>query len=441
MTPAPTALDALATRRRGRRARRCRRPRRGRAPRGRRRRVDPGAATGWLAAVGCTRRDVRGVLRGGRPARGGGGRRPRTCSPGSSAPRTPSRTRRRSPTSCRAACDLGPARIDVIARASATAAVQRPRSTARRRGATEPPSAFDLPRVDPSAFDLSALALPPLPDAGEPDLVAGPRRRSATPRRTTFVPAPDEKPAKTLEELLAELDALVGLDRVKARDPPADAAPARRAPAHRGRADRADADPAPGVPGQPRDRQDDGRAPGRRDLPGARAADQGAPGRGRPLGARRRLPRADRREDVRGRRDGPRRCAVRRRGVRPGRGPVRRRGGEHAGQGHGGPPRRPRGDRRRATPGRWRRSSPPTPGWRAGSPRRSSSTTTPTPSCARSSPATADQGRLRADPRVPDAVRGAGVAADPRRGLRQRSLRPQRAGPGDHPARLAAAGR
>ncbi|KQY25482.1 hypothetical protein ASD16_00355 [Cellulomonas sp. Root485] len=110
-----------------------------------------------------------------------------------------------------AACDLGPAPIDVIARASATAAVQRAAVHGTVARPAEPPSAFDLPRVDPSAFDLSALSLPPLPEAGEPGLVPV----HATPAAgTTFVP--EEKPAKTLEELLAELDALVGLNRVKA---------------------------------------------------------------------------------------------------------------------------------------------------------------------------------------------------------------------------------
>ncbi|WP_246123771.1 AAA family ATPase, partial [Cellulomonas terrae] len=115
-----------------------------------------------------------------------------------------------------AACDLGPAPIDVIARASSTAAVQRaavhgPVPTT----SPEPPSAFDLPRVDPSMFDLSALALPPM---GEESLVpvhGGDRPAPQTmPVGTTFVP--EEKPAKSLEELLAELDALVGLNRVKA---------------------------------------------------------------------------------------------------------------------------------------------------------------------------------------------------------------------------------
>jgi len=79
-----------------------------------------------------------------------------------------------------AACDLGPAEIDVIARASATAAVQR-------AAVGGPPQGTPLP---------------------------GTAQAATPPPGTTF--HPEEKPAKTLEELLAELDALVGLSRVKA---------------------------------------------------------------------------------------------------------------------------------------------------------------------------------------------------------------------------------
>jgi hypothetical protein len=109
-----------------------------------------------------------------------------------------------------AACDLGPAPIDVIARASATAAVQR----AAVSGRVPATPALDLP-----AFDLSALALPPLPTTDEPGLVpVHGSNRTPPPAGTTSVPEekPEEKPAKSLEELLAELDALVGLRRVKA---------------------------------------------------------------------------------------------------------------------------------------------------------------------------------------------------------------------------------
>lgn len=116
-----------------------------------------------------------------------------------------------------AACDLGEAPIDVIARASATAAVQRAAVHGPVASSPEPPSAFDLPRVDLSAFDLPAVALPPMDaEHGLVPVHGGPRPTAAA--GTTVVPAETEpeKPAKTLEELLAELDALVGLDRVKA---------------------------------------------------------------------------------------------------------------------------------------------------------------------------------------------------------------------------------
>ncbi|MET0788364.1 MAG: AAA family ATPase [Cellulomonas sp.] len=115
-----------------------------------------------------------------------------------------------------AACDLGPAEIDVIARASATAAVQRAAVGGPRRAAssprTEPEAGFSLP-------DLSALELPGFE---RPETRRGGGGRAAeTPQAgTTFLPdgsdGPDAKPAKSLEELLAELDALVGLSRVKA---------------------------------------------------------------------------------------------------------------------------------------------------------------------------------------------------------------------------------
>ncbi len=86
-----------------------------------------------------------------------------------------------------AACDLGPAEIDVLARAAATAAVQV--SAGHPPGSAPPPTA---PPVDlPVHLSSSREPVPPDP------------------------PSSAEPPAKTLEELLAELDALVGLDRVK----------------------------------------------------------------------------------------------------------------------------------------------------------------------------------------------------------------------------------
>jgi len=98
-----------------------------------------------------------------------------------------------------AACDLGPAEIEVIARASATAAVQLAAVGGPR------PVAF----ADP---ELRALQLPEahLLDTSRPD----PERTPASSAPAAWTP--EAKPAKSLDELLAELDALVGLSRVKA---------------------------------------------------------------------------------------------------------------------------------------------------------------------------------------------------------------------------------
>jgi len=93
-----------------------------------------------------------------------------------------------------AACDLGPAPIDVIARASATAAVQRD------------------------------AAQEPVPRRAEPQptyrgsAVGGPAGHAAETTSAGVAPATaasNDEPAETLDELLAELDALVGLERVK----------------------------------------------------------------------------------------------------------------------------------------------------------------------------------------------------------------------------------
>lgn len=94
-----------------------------------------------------------------------------------------------------AACDLGPAPIDVIARASATAAVQRD-------AAERPALARPVPPPAPPAgrqWSPEGVTVPVGPGVSSP----------AAPS-----PGPDA-PAPTLDDLLAELDALVGLERVK----------------------------------------------------------------------------------------------------------------------------------------------------------------------------------------------------------------------------------
>ena len=106
-----------------------------------------------------------------------------------------------------------------------------------------------------------------------------------------------EPPPKTLEELLAELDALTGLTEVKAEIHRQVAVLRVEGLRAEGRAQVGDHHPAPGLRRQPRHRQDDGGPAGRRHLPGARPALQGPTGRGRPVRAGRGLPRPDRHED------------------------------------------------------------------------------------------------------------------------------------------------
>ncbi|MGY4646183.1 AAA family ATPase [Cellulomonas sp. URHB0016] len=106
-----------------------------------------------------------------------------------------------------AACDLGPASIDVIARASATAAVQQ--GAARHPGS---PQVTVRPAPEPWPPDgPDGSVLPATPET----LASGTVAQSARPGSVPVpVPVPDE-PAPTLDDLLADLDALVGLERVK----------------------------------------------------------------------------------------------------------------------------------------------------------------------------------------------------------------------------------
>jgi AAA lid domain-containing protein len=99
---------------------------------------------------------------------------------------------------------------------------------------------------------------------------------------------PPEKPLPTLEELLAELDSLVGLDGVKTEVRHRPKYSACRVTRRRGLAN-ARHDPASRVRRQPRHREDDRRPARRRHLPRDRRAPQGPPRRVRSLGARRRM--------------------------------------------------------------------------------------------------------------------------------------------------------
>ena len=188
-----------------------------------------------------------------------------------------------------------------------------------------------------------------------------------------------------MEELLAELDEMIGLARVKKEIHRQVALLTVEKMRDGGGPQGAADEPAPDLRRQPRHRQDDGRSAHRRDLPRPRAAPAGPARRGRPQRARRRLRRADRDEDRRGLREGHGRGALHRRGLRPDRRPVRRGGGQHPRQGDGGPPRGARRHRRRLSRPDGRASSARTPAWQADSRRRSSSTTTPTRSCSPSS--------------------------------------------------------
>jgi Holliday junction resolvasome RuvABC ATP-dependent DNA helicase subunit len=102
-----------------------------------------------------------------------------------------------------AACSLGEPNLDVISRAAVAAATQL-----RAAGVARPTQAADV-HLD-AALDTS-----PVP-------AAGPTATAATALAATAVPdvavAKDEVPApKTLPELLADLDALTGLERVKSQ--------------------------------------------------------------------------------------------------------------------------------------------------------------------------------------------------------------------------------
>ena len=96
-----------------------------------------------------------------------------------------------------AACSLGEPNLDVISRAALAAAAQL-----RGAGVARPTQAADV-HLD------AALDVRPVPVTGG----SAPAVAPAGPAPASFVPA--TPPAKSLAELLAELDALTGLERVK----------------------------------------------------------------------------------------------------------------------------------------------------------------------------------------------------------------------------------
>lgn len=111
-----------------------------------------------------------------------------------------------------AACDLGDAPLDVIARASTTAAVHL--AAARATAPDMAPTSSG-----PAARTPAGSAAPghPSSPAPGPDTPGGPGTSGSTATATlgTAVAAEPEPDPRTLDELLAELDALIGLRRVK----------------------------------------------------------------------------------------------------------------------------------------------------------------------------------------------------------------------------------
>ena len=159
----------------------------------------PGAAADW--ARGGGRRQHPGLLRRGQPrpplARGAHGDPQPARGPAVPAHRRP--TPRRWPRWPSAACELGEPTMRVIGNASVAAAAQLVRRAAPAAGAG------DLGCGAPSRRRPAAHARA---DAAPAAVTPARRQRAGTGRHR-------RQPAKSLEELLAELDALIGLQRVK----------------------------------------------------------------------------------------------------------------------------------------------------------------------------------------------------------------------------------
>ncbi len=120
-------------------------------------------------------------------------------------------------------------------------------------------------------------------------------------------PAAPQEPARPLEELLAELDGLVGLAPVKAEVKlVTNLLQVQKLRKERG-LPVVETQPAPRVHGQPRHGQDDRRPPAGPDLPDPRRGREGPPGRDRPRRPRRRVRGPDRAQGEGGLR--PRRSA------------------------------------------------------------------------------------------------------------------------------------
>lgn len=112
-----------------------------------------------------------------------------------------------------AACDLGDAPLDVIARASTTAAVHL--SAADAAGERRPSDPLSAAPWTPSVPRPSVPGVV-APDGGAAQAPTTAPTADATAGVATAVAAQEPEPEpRTLDELLAELDALIGLRRVK----------------------------------------------------------------------------------------------------------------------------------------------------------------------------------------------------------------------------------
>ncbi len=320
----------------------------------------PGAAQAWAAALGL---DGAGLLRRGRPgpALAAGADRPARA--GSSRPAPPQRRGLRPGARRGRLRGLRARRADDHRGRRGQRRGRGPAGRRRRAAAL----------AGHGAGDAAPRGRRPRPGCRGPGRSGAGGRRGHGGRAAEAAPAEQEPPAKTLEELLAELDGLTGLEAVKREVH-------RQAQLLRVEQLRA----AAGL-----------RSPAiTRHLvflgnPGTGKTTVGrlVAGIYRALGllSKGQLVEVDRSElvagylgqtaiktqEVVGTRH--RRRAVHRRGVQPGRRPVRRGGRRHPRQGDGGPPRRPRRRRRRLPGADGPASSRRTPGCRAGSARRSPS--------------------------------------------------------------------
>ncbi|ADG75943.1 AAA ATPase central domain protein [Cellulomonas flavigena DSM 20109] len=187
-----------------------------------------GAGPAWLGALGRPQDDLAGFF-----AAASSARRWRhaptdllTSLVGAGSPHAPAYAEALAHVAS-AACDLGEPSIQVVAAASVTAAVQRSAAALPTTPTADPPTSPQgaSRHSSPAAPGLDRRLDGEVGGAGEvggtsstgASRHSGPTPALSTPGPTGSDgrPAPAAPPEKTFEELLAELDALVGLDRVK----------------------------------------------------------------------------------------------------------------------------------------------------------------------------------------------------------------------------------